>query len=68
MYNKEYVRINIILIKKATEANILYQLFFTTAHSWYYGHFLSISTCGVEGARVGIQVSVKELHTHIHLD
>ena len=29
---------------------------------------VSISTCGVWGARAGVQVSRRELHTHIHLD
>ena len=29
---------------------------------------ISISDCGVWGERVGVQVSRKEFHTHIHLD
>ena len=32
------------------------------------GHSTSISACGVWGIRVGIQVSRREFHTHIHLD
>ena len=40
----------------------------TTAHPWCDGYSTSISTYGVWGARVGVQVSKRELHTHIHLD
>ena len=40
----------------------------TTAYPWCDGHFTSISACGVWGTRVGVQVSKRELHTHIHLD
>ena len=32
------------------------------------GHSTSISVCGVWEARVGVLVSRRELHTHIHLD
>ena len=39
-----------------------------TAHPWCSGHSTSINTCGVWGARVGVQVSRRELHTNIHLD
>ena len=42
--------------------------FLTTAHPWYGGHSISISACGVWGARDGVQVSRRELHTHIHLN
>ena len=40
----------------------------TTAHPWCDDQSTSISTCEVWGARAGVQVSGKELHTHIHLD
>ena len=40
----------------------------TTIHPYCDGHFTSISACGVWGVRAGIQVSRRELHTHIHLD
>ena len=40
----------------------------TTAHPWYDGHSISKSTCGVWGARAGVQVSGRKLHTHIHLN
>ena len=40
----------------------------TTAHLWCDGHSTSISTCTVWGARARVQVSKRELHTHIHLD
>ena len=40
----------------------------TTAHPWCDGHSISKSTCGVCGARAEIQVSRRELHTHIHLN
>ena len=39
----------------------------TIAHHWYNSHFISINTCGCE-VRTGVQVSKRELHTHIHLD
>ena len=56
------------------EAHMNYYLFtqkrfqLTTAQSWCDGHFTNISACGVWGVKVGVQVSRKELHTHIHLD
>ena len=40
----------------------------TTIHPYCDDHFTSISACGVWGVRAGIQVSRRELHTHIHLD
>ena len=40
----------------------------TTAHPWCGGQSISISVCGVWGARARVQVSTKEFHTHIHLD
>ena len=40
----------------------------TTAHPWCDGHSKSISACGVWGAKAGVQVSRRELHTHILLD
>ena len=40
----------------------------TTAHPWCDGYSTNISACGVWGAQAGVQVSKKELHTHIHLD
>ena len=47
----------------------------TTAHPWYGGHSISTNACGVwearvrvRGARVGVQVSRREVHTHLHLD
>ena len=40
----------------------------TTAHPQCDGHSISKSTCGVCGARAEIQVSRRELHTHIHLN
>ena len=36
-----------------------------TAHSWCGGHFTNISACRV---KIGVQVSKRELYTHIHLD
>ena len=41
---------------------------FTTMHSWYDGHSISISACEVWEKRTGIQVSKREFHTYIHLD
>ena len=32
------------------------------------GHSTSINACREWGARAGVQVSRRELHTHIHLD
>ena len=32
------------------------------------GHSISINACEVWEARVGVQVSRREFHTHIHLD
>ena len=40
----------------------------TTAHPWCDGYSTSISVCGVWGAKAGVQISRRELHTHIHLD
>ena len=42
----------------------------TTAHPWCDGHSTSISACGVwgVGVRAEVQVSRRELHTHIHID
>ena len=44
------------------------KILFTTAYPWCDGHFTSINACGVWGARAGVQVSRRELYTHIHLD
>ena len=35
-------------------------------HPWCDSHF--ISACGVWEVRVGVQVSGREFHIHIHLD
>ena len=35
---------------------------------WYNGHSTSINAYGVWGVKAEIQVSRRELHTHIHLD
>ena len=40
----------------------------TTAHPWCGGYSTSLDACGVWGARAGVQVSKRELHTHIYLD
>ena len=40
----------------------------TIAHPWCDGHFTSINACGMWGIKAEIQVSMKELQTHIHLD
>ena len=40
----------------------------TTAHPWCRGYSTSINTCGVWGVRAEVQVSRRELHTHIHLN
>ena len=40
----------------------------TTAYPWCSGHFTSINACGVWGAKAGVQVSRRELHTHIYLN
>ena len=40
----------------------------TTPYLWYDGHSISIGTREVWRTKVGIQVSKKEFHTHIHLD
>ena len=40
----------------------------TTAHPWCGGHCTSINACKVWGARVEVQVSRREFHTHIYLD
>ena len=40
----------------------------TTTHPWYNGRSTSINVCGVVGVRARVQVSMRELHTHIHLD
>ena len=39
----------------------------TTAHHWCDGHSTSINACGMWRVRAGVQVSKRELHTHIHL-
>ena len=40
----------------------------TTIYSWCDGYFTSINACGVWGTRAEVQVSRRELNTHIHLD
>ena len=40
----------------------------TTAYPWYDGHSTNISACGVWRARVEVQVSKREPHTHIYLN
>ena len=40
----------------------------TIAHSWCDSHSTSISAYGVWGINVEVQVSMRELYTHIHLD
>ena len=40
----------------------------TTAHPWCDSHFTNISACGGVGARVGVQVSRRELYIHIDLN
>ena len=40
----------------------------TTMHFWRDNHSTSINACEVWRAIVGIQVSKREFHTHIHLD
>ena len=35
---------------------------------WCSGHSTSINAYGVWEAKAGVQISRKELHTHIHLD
>ena len=40
----------------------------TTAHFWYDSHSTSINTCEMLGTKIEVQVSKKELHTHLHLD
>ena len=47
---------------------ILNSLLVTTVHSWCDGHSTSISAYGVWEVRIGVQVSKREFHTHIHLD
>ena len=40
----------------------------TTAQLWCSGYSTSINACGVWGVKTGVQISKKELHTHIYLD
>ena len=40
----------------------------TTAYSWCDNHSTSISVSKVWEAKIGVQVSKRELHTYIHLD
>ena len=37
-------------------------------HPWCSGHSISINICEVWSVRAGVQVSKRELYTHIHLD
>ena len=46
--------------------NMTLTLMSTIVHPWCVSHFTSISTYGVWGVRVEIQVSKRELHMHIH--
>ena len=43
-------------------------LHLTTARPWCDSHSTSVSACGVWTVRAEVQVSKKELRTHIHLD
>ena len=40
----------------------------TITYPWCDGHSISISACGMWGAKAEIQVSNRELHIHIYLD
>ena len=42
--------------------------FRTTTYSYCDGHYISISVCGMWGARAEVQVFRNELHKHINLD
>ena len=55
-------------IKNIKNNCVLKLLFVTTTRFWCGGHSTSINACKVWGARAGVQVSRRELHTHIHLD
>ena len=60
-YDKKYIYITQVKIKKIKIKTPLCILNVTvTAQVQNF--------CGVGGTRVGVQVSMKELHTHIHLD
>ena len=48
-----------------TIKNTLVNYINITVHTWCDGHSTSINACGVWGAKVGVQVSRRELHTHI---
>ena len=60
-FNKSHLRSNVF-------NNFFFFLNVTTTHPWCDGHFTGISSYGVWGVRVRIQVSKMELHAHIHLD
>ena len=37
-------------------------------YPWCSNYFININACGVLGARFGVQVFRREIHTYIHLD
>ena len=64
-----FTRIHFSLLILLSFIQVLYvSNLFTTAHPQCGGHSISISTCGVWEVRARVQVSRRELHTHIHLD
>ena len=52
-------------IKKKLKKKDIPSLFLSNSQN-YFSYILS--TCGVWGARVRVQISKRKLHTHIHLD
>ena len=44
------------------------QFYHRSPLAWRGDHSTSINAYGVWGARIGIQISKRELYTHIHLD
>ena len=42
--------------------------YITTAHPWCDDYFTSINACKMWGARTGVEIFMREFHTHILLD
>ena len=66
--NKGLGQPHVMDYKGANQSNVKNTSLNTTAHSWYNDHSTSINACWVWRVRVGIQVSRRELHTHIYLN
>ena len=60
--------INESFINAFSQSMMLTSTIGTTVQPKCCGHSTSINACGVWGAKAEIQVSKRDIHTHVHLD